>query len=124
MTKITNEMKLPFPSDRSGFMSSMKREVARSIGRIMADETKLEDLLGTLDVLRQYAIDKHEYQKDRLERAKKAKAAKITAELDLRLERNLSIVDTKRKVVADYSADIKKHDAAVKAAHKKDKASE
>lgn len=64
MTKapITQAAKLKFPQDTVGFTSSFKRETARAIGRIGGKEANLKIMLDTLDILRQYAIDKCEAQ--------------------------------------------------------------
>lgn len=58
----TNASKLPWMQDPHGFVSNLRREGCRSIGRIQGDDHKLEVLMDTLRVLAKYAAVKMEEQ--------------------------------------------------------------
>lgn len=92
MTKapITQAAKLEFPQDTVGFTSSFKRETARAIGRIGGKEDKLTIFLDTLDILRQYAIDKCE-----------AQGVAVVAKRDAEIEKAKWVIaaDQKRKAI-------------------------
>lgn len=81
-TPIVNSRLLKYPQDRGGVTSKLRREAARSVGRIAGDEVKLKLVLDTLDVARQYALDKFEAQKEtaELRRAEFARRAKLDKE--------------------------------------------
>lgn len=64
---ILNPDRLPLPVDEHGFTNKMKREIARSIGRVGPSKQKQEVLVETLGVFMQYAKDRHA---DSVKRAK------------------------------------------------------
>lgn len=70
--------KLPVPQDPHGFMVEMRRELARSIGRVKHNEGKQEALLKTLAVFKQYALDRFKDAQKREASARKSREA-ITA---------------------------------------------
>ena len=59
----TNSAKLPWPQDKGGITSLLRREGARAIGRIGGRKERLDLVLEVLDILRQYAIEKYEFQR-------------------------------------------------------------
>lgn len=54
---VTNPLKLVFPQDRAGITPGMRREVARTIGRVKGDPAKMEIFRETLAVLAKYGED-------------------------------------------------------------------
>jgi len=72
----TNASKLPWMQDPHGFVSNLRREGCRSIGRIQADEPKLAVFMDTLRVLAKYAAAKMDEQKMEREAALLRLAAK------------------------------------------------
>ena len=110
----TNELKLPFCTDATGFMSNMKRECARSIGRLSGNDKRLEDLLHTMEVLTAYAKEKHAWQKSNLHRAQAkqvTKAADAVAKIAAQKE---MVMKLKKQELIKLKAEIAAHDKAVK----------
>lgn len=68
----TNSAKLPWPQDRGGITSLLRREGARAIGRIGGRKDRLDLVLEVLDILRQYAIEKYEFQRTAVDSKRKA----------------------------------------------------
>jgi len=58
MSFETNANKLPWMQDPYGFVSNLRREGCRSIGRMQGDARKMEVLMDTLRVLAKYAAAK------------------------------------------------------------------
>ena len=110
-TKIVNESKLVLPQDIGGFSVNFRREAARSIGRIMADEKKLDCFLELLDVFGQYAKDRYEHQLTVRADALKAKAEALKEAQAKALRDADSIVAGKRAHAEKLLAEIAIHDA-------------
>lgn len=108
--KITNESKLVLPQDIGGFTANFRREAARSVGRIMADPEKLACFLELLDKFKEYAIDRHENSEKELQTAIKAKAAKLRAAQDRAVHDAKGVINGKRAVVEQYTAEIEAHE--------------
>ncbi|MDG1315366.1 MAG: hypothetical protein P8P29_07585 [Flavobacteriaceae bacterium] len=108
--KITNESKLVLPQDIGGFTANFRREAARSVGRIMADPEKLTCFLELLDKFKEYAIDRHENSEKELQTAIKAKAAKLRAAQDRAVHDAKGVINGKRAVVEQYTAEIEAHE--------------
>ena len=76
---VTNALKLKFPQDTQSITPVMRREVARTIGRIKGDPKKMTLFKDTLAVLIQYSEDvfaketarKKQAEKDRQEEAER-----------------------------------------------------
>ena len=111
--KITNESKLVLPQDIGGFTANFRREAARSVGRIMADETKLECFIELLDKFKEYAVDRHENGVQELKRAMAAKAAKLRLAQEQALADAGNIIKGKRAAVEQFTSDIEAHDERV-----------
>lgn len=110
-TKIVNESKLVLPQDIGGFSVNFRREAARSIGRIMADEKKLECFRELLAVFAQYAEDRFEHQINVRDDALKAKAVALKAAEATALQNADGIVASKRAHMEKLAAEIAAHDA-------------
>ena len=108
--KITNESKLVLPQDIGGFTANFRREAARSVGRIMADPEKLTCFLELLDKFKEYAVDRHENSEKELQTAIKAKAAKLRAAQDRAVHDAKGVINGKRAVVEQYTAEIEAHE--------------
>ena len=81
---VTNELKLVYPQDAAGITGTMRREVARAIGRVKGDPAKQEVLEGTIQVLVDYskavfnkeaAVREKNLVAQKAEQERKAKAA-------------------------------------------------
>lgn len=62
MSFETNANKLPWAQDPHGFVSNLRREGCRSIGRIMGDDKKMDIFMDTLRILAKYGAAKKEEQ--------------------------------------------------------------
>jgi hypothetical protein len=111
--KITNESKLVLPQDIGGFTANFRREAARSVGRIMADEKKLECFIELLEKFKEYAVDRHENSVEDLKRAMAAKAAKLKLAQEQALADAGHIIKGKRAAVEQFTAEIEAHDKKV-----------
>lgn len=109
-TKITNESKLVLPQDIGGFSVNFRREAARSVGRIMADEKKLKCFLEMLDIFKQYAKDRYEHQLDVRADALADKAAKLKEAEAKALTDADAVIKGKRAAVAKMQGEIAAHD--------------
>ena len=110
-TKIINESKLVLPQDIGGFPVNFRREAARSIGRIMADEKKLNCFLELLKVFEQYAKDRYEHQLVVRDNALKDKAAALKEAQEKALRDADGVVASKRAHAEKLLAEIAAHDA-------------
>lgn len=108
--KITNESKLVLPQDIGGFTANFRREAARSVGRIMADPEKLACFLELLDKFKEYAIDRHEVSEKELQLAIKAKADKLRKAQEQAIHDAKGVINGKRAVVEQYTAEIAAHE--------------
>ena len=113
--KVYNESKLELPQDIGGFSSNFRREAARSVGRIMADHTKLECFIKLCDTFKDYAIDRHEHQLTVRDVAIKAKADKLKAAERDALRTADAIIKSKRANVDKLVAEIAAHDKRMEA---------
>lgn len=109
-TKIINESKLVLPQDIGGFSVNFRREAARSIGRIMADEKKLNCFLELLQVFEQYAKDRYEHQLVVRENALKDKAAALKEAQEKALRDADGVIAGKRAHAEKLLAEIAEHD--------------
>lgn len=109
-TKIVNESKLQLPQDIGGFSVNFRREAARSVGRIMSDEKKLECFLEMLDIFKQYATDRFEHQLVVRDNALADKAAKLKEAQAIALTNADSVIKGKRAVVEKLQREIDAHD--------------
>lgn len=64
-----NAAKLPWPQDKQGITSRLKREIARSIGRVQGDEAKRKLVEEVLAIGNTYLKDKFKDQVNRRENA-------------------------------------------------------
>ena len=110
-TKIVNESKLVLPQDIGGFSVNFRREAARSIGRIMADQKKLDCFMELLEVFGQYAQDRFEHQLTVRADALKGKAETLKAAEAKALRDADGIVASKRAHAEKLLAEIAIHDA-------------
>ena len=108
--KITNESKLNLPQDIGSFTVNFRREAARSIGRIMADQAKLDVFLELLDIFRDYANDRFEEQIVTRDRALADKAAKLKAAEQQALRDADAIIAGKRAHMNQLQAEVAAHD--------------
>ena len=109
-TKIVNESKLKLPQDIGGFSVNFRREAARSVGRIMADDKKLKCFLEMLDVFKQYAEDRFEHQIEIRNKAVADKAVKLKAAQADALTTAEGVIKGKRAAVAQMQREIEAHD--------------
>jgi hypothetical protein len=113
-TKIVHEARLDLPQDVEGFSINFRRESARTVGRIMADERKLAVFLTLLEKFSEYATDKFEDSLATRAAALADKAAKLKADQAEALRKAGHIVNSKRAEVAKLTLEIDAHDAKVK----------
>jgi hypothetical protein len=117
----TNSAKLPWPQDRGGITSLLRREGARAIGRIGGREDRLELVLEVLDILREYAIEKYEFQRTAADNKRKAAeeraefirtqrkreaATAIQAKVDLAKQSNKEAKALKKEFDALYNKEV------------------
>jgi hypothetical protein len=113
--KVTNEAKLVLPQDVGGFTTNFRREAARSVGRIMADEKKLKVFLELLEQFKQYAEDRFEQQIEVRADALAAKAAALKAAEEQALRDADAIIASKRIAAAQFTAEVEAHDKRMEA---------
>ena len=108
--RITTESKLVLPQDIGGFTVNFRREAARSVGRIMADQKKLDVYLELLERFAEYAKDRFEGQvEDRAKAiADKAKTLKAAEERALR-DAN-GVIAGKRAHIEHLAAEVAAYD--------------
>jgi hypothetical protein len=113
--KVTNEAKLVLPQDVGGFTTNFRREAARSVGRIMADEKKLKVFLELLEQFKQYAEDRFEQQIEVRAAALAAKAVALKAAEEQALRDADAIIASKRIAAAQFTAEVEAHDKRMEA---------
>ena len=113
--KITSESKLKLPQDVEGFSSNFRREAARSVGRIMADERKLGVFLELLEHFSQYATDRFEQNLIERDAAVASKAAALKEAQAVALRNAEHVIKGKREYAAMLMAEIEAHDKKVAA---------
>ena len=113
--KVTNEAKLVLPQDVGGFSTNFRREAARSVGRIMADEKKLKVFLELLEQFKNYAEDRFEQQLENRAAALAAKAAVLKAAEEQALRDADAIIASKRIAAAQFTAEVEAHDKRMEA---------
>jgi hypothetical protein len=113
--KVTNEAKLVLPQDVGGFTTNFRREAARSVGRIMADEKKLKVFLELLEQFKQYAEARFEQQIEVRADALAAKAAALKAAEEQALRDADAIIASKRIAAAQFTAEVEAHDKRMEA---------
>ena len=113
--KVTNEAKLVLPQDVGGFSTNFRREAARSVGRIMADEKKLKVFLELLEQFKHYAEDRFEQQLENRATALAAKAAVLKAAEEQALRDADAIIASKRIAAAQFTAEVEAHDKRMEA---------
>ena len=113
--KVTNEAKLVLPQDVGGFSTNFRREAARSVGRIMADEKKLKVFLELLEQFKHYAEDRFEQQLENRAAALAAKAAVLKAAEEQALRDADAIIASKRIAAAQFTAEVEAHDKRMEA---------
>lgn len=108
MTKapITQAAKLKFPQDTVGFTSAFKREAARAIGRIGGKEDKLAIFLETLEILREYAVNKTEAQVAAVKVAREAEKEKVAKALEDDKKRKARRIASKEAEIALLTREI------------------
>lgn len=113
--KISNESKLQLPQDVEGFSSNFRREAARSVGRIMADERKLKVFLELLEHFKNYAEDR--FEQNAIERtvALASKAAVLKEAQAVALRNAEHVIKCKRANALQLLAEIEAHDKKVAA---------
>lgn len=113
--KISNESKLQLPQDVEGFSSNFRREAARSVGRIMADERKLKVFLELLEHFKNYAEDR--FEQNAIERtvALASKAAVLKEAQAVALRNAEHVIKGKRANALQLMAEIEAHDKKVAA---------
>lgn len=113
--KISNESKLQLPQDVEGFSSNFRREAARSVGRIMADERKLKVFLELLEHFKDYAGDRFEQNLIERDGALVAKAATLKEAQAVALRNAEHVIKGKRANALQLMAEIEAHDKKVAA---------
>ena len=113
--KISNESKLQLPQDVEGFSSNFRREAARSVGRIMADERKLKVFLELLEHFKNYAGDRFEQNLIERDGALVAKAATLKEAQAVALRNAEHVIKGKRANALQLMAEIEAHDKKVAA---------
>lgn len=113
--KVTNEAKLVLPQDVGGFTTNFRREAARSVGRIMADEKKLAVFLELLEQFKHYAEDRFEQQLENRKKALAAKATALKAAEEQALRDADAIIASKRIAAAQFTAEVEAHDKRMEA---------
>ena len=113
--KITSESKLKLPQDVEGFSSNFRREAARSVGRIMADERKLGVFLELLEHFSQYATDRFEQNLIERDAAVASKAAALKEAQAVALRNAEHVIKGKREYAVKLMAEIEAHDKKVAA---------
>lgn len=113
--KISNESKLQLPQDVEGFSSNFRREAARSVGRIMADERKLNVFLELLEHFKDYAGDRFEQNLIERDGALVAKAATLKEAQAVALRNAEHVIKGKRANALQLMAEIEAHDKKVAA---------
>lgn len=113
--KISNESKLQLPQDVEGFSSNFRREAARSVGRIMADERKLKVFLELLEHFKDYAGDRFEQNLIERDSAVAAKAATLLEAQAVALRNAEHVIKGKRANALQLMAEIEAHDKKVAA---------
>lgn len=113
--KVTNEAKLVLPQDVGGFSTNFRREAARSVGRIMADEKKLKVFLELLEQFKHYAEDRFEQQLENRAAALASKAAALKAAEEQALRDADAIIASKRIAAAQFTAEVEAHDKRMEA---------
>tara|TARA_R110002020_G_scaffold258499_1_gene472289 strand:+ start:311 stop:694 length:384 start_codon:yes stop_codon:yes gene_type:complete len=105
---VTNELKLKFPQDTAGITPVMRREVARTIGRIKGDPKKMEIFKETYAILGDYAEAVYAKQV----KAKKDAVAKAAAAAKAKEEAS-TIAGKQRAAVKRREADALNKEADV-----------
>jgi len=118
----TNSAKLPWPQDRNGTTLMLRREGARSIGRIGGREDRLALVLETLEILRMYAIEKYEAQIESKAAKKERADARQAFKEEQAIREAKAAISEKRKQARANNAEAKrlerefnKREAALKA---------
>lgn len=113
--KVTNESKLVLPQDVGGFTSNTRRELARSVGRIMADKKKLDVFMELLEQFAHYAQDRFENQIEVRAKAVATKAAVLKTAEAQALKDADAIIASKRIAAAQFTAEVEAHDKRMEA---------
>ncbi len=111
--KIANESKLQLPQDVEGFSSNFRREAARSVGRIMSDERKLEVFLELLEHFKNYAEDRFEQNAIERKVALASKAESLKEAQAIALRNAEHVIKGKRANALKLMAEIEAHDKKV-----------
>ncbi len=112
-TPVLHAHKLKLPTDPQGFSGNLRRELARAVGRIGGDDERLASFIETLEVFKDFAVNKTQAQKDELQAKIADKAARLkTAELQA-LREAKGIIEGKRAAVAHFTAEIEAYEKAV-----------
>ena len=111
--KVVNESKLKLPQDIGSFTANARRELARSVGRIMVDDKKLQCFLELLDVFKDYATDRHEANVVAMDKTKIMRAAKLKEIEAQKLLDARGVIAGKRGAVAKLEEEIAVHDAKI-----------
>lgn len=98
------------PQDVGGFTANLRREAARSVGRIMADEKKLDVFLELLEQFKMYAEDRFENQLAVRAQALATKAKTLKAAEARALKDADAIIASKRIAAAQFTAEVEAHD--------------
>ena len=113
--KVTNESKLVLPQDVGGFTANTRRELARSVGRIMADNKKLDVFMELLEQFAHYAQDRFENQIEVRAKALATKADVLKAAEARALKDADAIIASKRIAAAQFTAEVEAHDKRMEA---------
>lgn len=76
----TNPMTLPWPVDKHGITSMLKKEGARAVGRINGDADKLDVFMATLRVLVAHAKEKYVAQQEQTAKRMASEGVRIEGE--------------------------------------------
>lgn len=114
-TKVYNESKLVLPQDIGGFTVNFRREAARSVGRIMADEKKLKCFLELLEAFSNYANDRFERNLEDTKQAVKNRAAALKEAEARALKDADAIIAGKRAAAKQFADEVAAHDKRMEA---------
>ncbi len=110
---VLHAHKLVLPQDPQGFTGNLRRELARSVGRIAGDQKRLDSFVETLSVFQDFARNKAQAQRDDLQKKIADKAARLKTAQDAALRTAEAVINSKRATVAQFSAEIEAHEKRV-----------
>ncbi len=110
---VLHAHKLALPQDPQGFTGNLRRELARSVGRIGGDNVRLESFIETLNVFQDFARNKAQAQKEELQKKIADKQARLKTAQEAQLRASEGVIEGKRNVVRQYQAEIKAHEKRV-----------